>query len=477
MQLKPRRLGRVSGALGLLTANLFAAGAAHAQDTAAQDAAAQAYAPVQAPSFDAPTGGDDNASDAGMTRIDSAVLFYQEAGGRVKATEPVVSVNLNSSSGDVLSLKFTSDTLTGATPNGATPWKQAQTFITPAQAPGTTTTVTGASGGSTIVTIPGTGTVARQYVIAPHALPVDAGFRDQRYAGDIGYSTLWDPDTRLSVGGSFSSERDYSSFSINGGVSRDFNHHNTTASLGLNFEFDKSSPTFGTPQPLTVMSADPKGPDQSKTVSNLVLGVTLVMSRRWLAQLNYSVGLSDGYQTDPYRFISVVDPVTGAPVEYLYESRPKSRVRQSVYFGNKVAIGPTVVDFSARAYHDSWGINSVTADLAYRVPIISWIYVEPEARYYHQSAASFFRDYLVSGQPLPSQASSDSRLDKFNAVTLGLKVGFKLFRTGELYVQGENYKQTGTNHPAGAIGDLANEKLFTGVNATSVMVGYSFAFY
>ena len=97
------------------------------------------------------------------------------------------------------------------------------------------------------------------------------------------------------------------------------------------------------------MSADQKGPNASKTVASLVVGVTQVMNRYWLAQLNYSVGTTNGYQTDPYRILSVVDPISGAPLQYLYEGRPGSRIRQSLYFANKLAIGPTFADVSARA--------------------------------------------------------------------------------------------------------------------------------
>jgi hypothetical protein len=419
---------------------------------------------------------DDTETDVGLTRVDSAVLFYHEANGRVQTTEPVVGVTFNSEDGTALSIKLTSDTLTGATPNGAAPWKGLQTFITPAKAPGTSMSVTGASGGSTIVKIPGTGTVARQYTAAAGSLPMDYGFKDQRYAVDVGYSSAWDDQTHLSFGGSLSTERDYSSYSFNVAATRDFFRKNTTVSLALNEEFDQSKPYLGTPTGMTVMSADPKGQARTKTVTNVVAGVTQVMNRYWLAQLNYSAGSSDGYQSDPYRIISVVDPVTGGPVEYRYENRPTSRIRQSVYFGNKIALGPTYADLSFRAYHDSWGISSMTVEASDRIPILSWLYVEPQARYYDQSAANFFHNYLVSGQALPTNASSDSRLGKFSATTLGLKVGFKVGHSAEFYLLGENYKQSGKNIDRTAIGDLATESLFSGVNATSVMAGFTFAF-
>lgn len=458
MQLKRRKGGRVTKALGLMTATLFGAGGVHAQDVGSGV-------------------NDDTTSDLGYTRVDAAVLYYKEDGGRVQATEPVVSVTFNATDGDILSLKLTSDTLTGATPNGAAPWSEEQTFITPVHTQGVQTTSTSASGRSVLVTIPGTNVAARQYTAAANTLPLDYGFRDQRYAIDMGYSTLLDPDTRLSVGADFSTEHDYRSISFNTGLSKDFFNKNTTLSGAVNFEFDTSKPFFGTPEPLTVMSGEEKGGKSHKRVVSAVLGLTQVMSRNWLAQINYSIGTSNGYQTDPYRIISVVNRITGEPVRYLYEGRPRSRLRQSIYFGNKVAFGPTVTDLSARYYHDSWGIDSLTGEVAERVPITNALYVEPHVRYYTQTAADFFHDYLVYGDPLPDFASSDSRLGKFHATTIGAKIGLKINHTGELYLRADRYNQSGNSHPASAIGGLAYQDLFTGVDATSVMVGYTFAFY
>jgi hypothetical protein len=127
-------------------------------------------------------------------------------------------------------------------------------------------------------------------------------------------------------------------------------------------------------------------------------------------------------------------------------------------------------------YHDSWGINSVTAEIAERVAITSALYIEPHARYYSQSKANFFHDYLIDGQTLPDYASSDSRLGKFTATTVGLKIGLKVTANGELYVRADSYNQAGASHPATAVGDLKSENLFSGIKATSVIVGYTFAF-
>ena len=463
MQLRSKSRGRITAALGLMTAGLFA-GMAHAQSVG----------PDPAPTCQ--NINDDTSTDVGKTRIDSAILFYQEAGGRVQATEPVVGVTFNDEDGDSLNVKLTADTLTGATPNGAAPWKDVQTFIAPTKTQGTSATVTGASGHSTVVTIPGTDVKASQYTAPANTLPLDYGFQDKRYAVDLSYTEQLSDSLRFTRGVSVSTERDFHSASLNLGFTKDLNSKNTTVGLAGNFEFDQSKPAFGIPEPLTEMSGTKKGSPDGKVVFDMVGSVSQVMTRNWLMQVNLSLGDNVGYQTDPYRVISVVNATTGAPVKYLYESRPRTRIRQSLYVGNKIAFLGTVTDLSGRVYHDSWGLNATSAELSERIPITSWLYIEPNVRYYHQTAAKFFRDYLVDGEALPANASSDSRIGTFNATTTGLKVGMRVLDGGELYLRAENYQQSGAAHPAAAIGELKNQNLFTGIKATSVIVGYSIAF-
>ena len=55
-------------------------------------------------------------------------------------------------------------------------------------------------------------------------------------------------------------------------------------------------------------------PARPRTSTDALVGVTQILSRRSLVELSYSYGKSDGYLTDPYKLLSVVDPVTGIPV-------------------------------------------------------------------------------------------------------------------------------------------------------------------
>lgn len=453
MQLGKNRNGRIRQALGLVTANLFVATHGYAE------------APL----------GEQTVSDLGTASIDTSVLFYKEDNGRVKAVEPVSSVQVTGEDGDVFTARVTYDSLTGATPNGAAIWDQAQTFTTPAAAPGQTQAVTSASGNRTLVTVPGTGTVVSQYSTPANELPIDSGFVDQRYAFDLGYTGPVNTDTNFSFGLAASKEKDFRSWSGNVGLSEDLFNNNTTVALGLNYEHDMSAPFFGTPAPLTEMSGDGKGPSQSKTVTSLMAGITQIMTRNWLLQLNYEVGTNKGYQNDPYKIISVVDD-TGTPLHYLYEGRPDKRIRQSIYLANKVAVGPTVTDLSVRYYHDDWGISSITGELSEHIPVTRNLYIEPEYHYYKQTAADFFHYYLRSTDPTPDYASSDYRLGDFHADTLGIRVGYQLSPQTQLYAVAEDYRQHGNGIDPNAPGVLAGKDLFAGVHATSYILGFNYKF-
>jgi hypothetical protein len=173
----------------------------------------------------------------------------------------------------------------------------------------------------------------------------------------------------------------------------------------------------------------------------------------------------------------VVDPTSGEPVSTLYESRPEQRQTQSVFWENKLAVGPTVTDVSFRYFKDNWGISSQTVDASERINLARAWYVEPNVRFYHQSAANFYQPYLVSNAALPAYASSDTRLSRFDALTYGMKIGFRVSGRSELYLRADYYTQSGEGHPANAIGQLRSQDLFAGTKAAIVQVGYQWKFH
>lgn len=398
--------------------------------------------------------------------VDSAALYYQEADGRVQAAEPVVSLKKDFGDEHVLNLKAVVDSLTGASPNGAAPANVNQTF-------------TGPSGGG-------------EYTTPAGALPLDGEFKDTRVALSASWTQPIAENTRATVGGNVSSEFDFTSLGVSGALARDFNNKNTTLSAGLNLEFDSIKPVGGAPDPLTRMDDDTKVGDDSRTQYDLMLGVTQVLNRHSLLQLNYGLSASSGYHTDPYKLLTVLDaadnlvldPSTGY-YQYLFESRPDSRMRHSVFAEYKYIFTEDVIDLSLRYTTDDWGITSNTVDAKYFWSLGAHWYLEPHLRWYTQTEADFWKPYLKDGvdvnivapddiRPLLTEASADPRLGAFDATTFGLKVGYRFGQDNELSLRVEQYDQQASAPAAPATGNLAGQQLMPDTSALMVQFGYRF---
>jgi Protein of unknown function (DUF3570) len=387
-------------------------------------------------------------------QVDTALLYYKENAGRLQTIEPVVSLKKDFGDQRVLDGTFVLDTLSGASPNGAIPSRKPQTFASPSS-----TSLTPRAGAKTTL-----------YTIAPGNLPQDPHFHEQRVTGDLDWSQPIGIDSNLSLGGHLSTEHDFNSAAVNAAVSHDFNAKNTTLSAGFNEEYDQIHARGGNPVPATDYALLERERTQTKNVAGALLGVTQVMSRNWVAQLNYSYDRSQGYLTDPYRILSVVDG-SGSVTGYRYESRPDSRVRQSLYWGNKVALGPTVLDLSYRRGKDDWSVNSDTVDAHLRIDVGSDMYLEPHVRWYRQSAADFYHLYVNQADPLPTYMSADPRLAAFTGTTIGVKFGVKVGHTGELSLRLEEYQQKPTDRSS-PLSELQGLDMNPGVKAAIVQIGW-----
>ncbi len=396
-------------------------------------------------------------------QIDSAILHYHESDGRVLAIEPVVALKKDFGEEHIFSTKLVLDSLTGASPNGAPPANVAQTF-------------TAASGNAS-------------YTVAPGQLPLDNSFKDARGALSASWQQPIVPNTRLNVGGNISAELDFLSIAGNAAVAKDFNSKNTTLSAGLNLEYDSISPIGGAPTPLTrvnlkpVSTGDGNKTTDTKIVTDVLFGVTQVLSRQAIMQLNYSLSQASGYQTDPYKLLAVLNGNTLVlPSNYLFEKRPDSRTKHNVYSQLKYHFTEDVINLSYRYTTDNWNISSHTIDTRYRFEFgDSGVHIEPHARWYTQTAADFYKPYLVQGVDVDANgialvqyATADSRLSAFDATTFGAKIGMALENETEISLRVERYKQVSQTTNTLTTGDLAGQKLVPDLSALIVQLSYSF---
>jgi len=259
------------------------------------------------------------------------------------------------------------------------------------------------------------------------------------------------------------------SLSANAQLAHDFNDKNTTLTAGVNLESDWVRPIGGAPLPMSDYALFAKEGNKTKRVADGLLGISQIMSRRWITQLNASVDKSSGYQNDPYKILSALD-ADGNTLGYVYENRPSNRTRKSLYWENRFALDHDSVVVSARRMTDDWGIHSNTVELRYRFTMAGGSYIEPQLRYYKQSAADFYHLYLTQGDPLVAYASADSRLAAFTASTVGVKWAMRLNRDTELSARLQFYDQKG-HEPASVPTALQGLTLYPGLRSQLIQVG------
>lgn len=418
-----------------------------------------------------------NPDTADEWKFDTAILYYGET-DRVSLVEGVVSATKDFGDEHIFNGKVTFDGLTGASATGAVPQDTVQTFSRPS-----------GNGG---------------YAVAAGETPLDDTFKDSRVQLNAQWTQPLATDLRGSTGVHVSKEYDYLSLGVNGSLARDFNQKNTTLSLGLSYQFDSIDPVGGTPERLGSTSVlnsvsdydlyddylDASGSGnadfdahasqyesregaQDKDTIDVLFGLTQIINRRTIMQLNYGMSVSDGYLNDPYKLVSVVNN-QGTVQDTLFESRPDSRTKHNVYWQTKYAMDSGVVDLSYRFARDDWDIQSHTLESRLRYNLSDNSYIQPHVRYYQQSAAEFYQPFLLSDQPLPTYASADYRLGDMDAYTVGVKYGQKLDNGDAWAVRVEYYQQNPKNAGFAEPGQLAELELYPSIKALIVQFNYQF---
>ncbi|MGH8548114.1 MAG: DUF3570 domain-containing protein, partial [Methylococcales bacterium] len=290
---------------------------------------------------------------------------------------------------------------------------------------------------------------------------------ETRKQGDFRFEYEWDEAIGF-LGGGISKERDYESRYANLGGSVDFNQKSTTLNFGLSYtnsNIDVTRFRFRA----TSVPVDPRGgtnpafPDWSTSVHDTRrdysanLGVTQILDKDSILNASVTYNHNSGYLSNPYKestFFARLDPASFPDQSLLftrYDKRPGSRDMVTLRAGlvRYVNLLDASLHFDYSFFHDSWGIDANTFDLAWGQPVVDGWIVTPNVRYYSQSAADFYSPFFVSshapllpneirsaaigGDPslliTPNYFSSDHRLSGFGALSGGLTLS-KTFERG-----------------------------------------------
>ncbi len=401
-------------------------------------------------------------------QFESAFMYYSEA-ERVTAYEGVLAAKKDFGDEHIFNGKITIDTLTGASANGAITQNQAQTFTRPS----------------------GKG----QFTVAENEVPLDDTFRDTRLQLNGQWTQPILTSSRLSTGLHISKEYDYLSLAINLALAKDFNQKNTTLSLATSYSKDQFSPEGGRPIAFASMVNDKTNLNEAeftqafeatrqqgngdKSTTDIIIGLTQVLSRDWIAQINLSLSESEGYLTDPFKVLSVVNKA-GITQDLIYERRPDSRSKKSLFVQSKKHFNWGVWDVSYRYAADDWEISSHTVDTRLRFALADGSAITPHVRYYQQNSAQFYRPYLFLDEEgsssteslLPTYASADYRLGDLNAYTLGLKYETQTLAGNDWAVRLEYYLQDPQKNDFDNLSSLTTQNLYPQVKALILQFSY-----
>ncbi|MBF0430571.1 MAG: DUF3570 domain-containing protein [Fibrobacteria bacterium] len=225
------------------------------------------------------------------------------------------------------------------------------------------------------------------------------------------------------VNGIYSRERDYSSKTLTGGLSVPLAKKNTTPRLGIVKRWDKLFPqTREGTEDIDVLTID--------------AGITQLISKSALIEFNLSWSRYEGYLSNPYEVITLIENNT---FRYAEPAHPGER--------NKLAIGSrtrfmiterTAIQAGYRFYQDDWDINSHTLRLLFNLynGKKSILYTF-KTRHYLQSKAEFFKeeysgteDYMAVDNKLNASFSNEFQ---FETRIIGSRLKRKIFGNADVY--------------------------------------------
>jgi hypothetical protein len=339
------------------------------------------------------------AARAGDGSVDFRFLHYGESDGRTQVENPELYLQFGLGEKGRLGLLLSYDSISGASPTGASPAAD---------------TVTTASGGTSFGAIP------------------TAEYSDKRQAVSLSYDRRFGkhlPSVMLS----YSHESDYLSRGVSLVDSWELNGGRSTFHYGVGGTSDRIDPVNTNDQ-------------FTKSSLSLAAGWTQVLGPRDLFDLSVSLDTLSGYLTDPYKVVPIADPTGTVNVP---EVRPDSRSRKAFLFKyGHYFLSRTALKTSYRYYWDDWSLKAHTLEVSVDQRIGRKVILTPQLRYYQQGSASFFAYQFSSPRPA---MSSDYRLSSFWSWLAGIGLTVDVSDTVSFNVAGTYTDQTGVDRIDSAV--------------------------
>ena len=227
-------------------------------------------------------------------------------------------------------------------------------------------------------------------------------FRETRHEYSFGADYVY-RDSKITLGMNRSQEPDYTASRYSLDISQETFGGMTTVLLGFTRGADNvekhNSPEF----------------HDTALHWQYRVGVTQILTPRWIASANFEAIADDGYLGSPYRSARVF----GA---FVPERNPRTRSSRALNFRANGDLGShDAVHASYRYFWDTWAIKAHTFEVGYSRYVGDRWLADATMRYYRQSHALFYSD---NAQSETTYISRNRQLSTFNDVGLGGKVTY-----------------------------------------------------
>lgn len=225
-------------------------------------------------------------------------------------------------------------------------------------------------------------------------------------------------DSIMSLSYTNSSEDDYDANTAGFGISMDMFGNMTTVSMGYSYGWD------------TVKNNADSAFSEDIDRQNYKLGLTQVITKDMLLELNYEGITDEGYLNNPYRSVRYLDEPGGNTYSFRPEIYPNTRtsnafaVRSLYYLPYRAAISGEY-----RFFTDTWDIDAHNVKFGYTHPLPGGWMLEGNYRYYTQTEADFYSD-LFPSENAQNFMARDKELSSFSNHTVGLKLSYDFIDNG-----------------------------------------------
>ncbi len=234
----------------------------------------------------------------------------------------------------------------------------------------------------------------------------DGAFDELRHELGVGASQVVGEST-LSTTVLYGTEHDYTSLTLATSGVLSLARRNTDIQLSVVRSWDDVFP-------------ETRSWHRDKDVLTLNAGVTQTLGTRAIAQVEFSHATMEGFLSDAYQVVTIVDPASLAAVRY--EPRhPELRIRRAIGVRTNVMVtGGSSVSAGYRYYWDTWGVESSTVHGLYQRHFQDRLLTAGVGlRVYTQTRASFFRPAYTRPE---RYMSVDSNLDESDSIEYQLRL-------------------------------------------------------